>query len=84
MSNKKYAAEFVKQFFEENPEAQDLLQPQEDGYLFSKDLRDAMEPFKDMDVNECLESKDWFKALFKHAGISEEEFENILSGKKQS
>lgn len=77
------ASEMVKDFFKENPEALGLLQPQEDGHLFSKGLRDALEPFKEMNAGDCIRSPDFMKALCKHAGMTDEQFEDILNNAKE-
>lgn len=52
---------------------------EEEKYLFSKELRDAMQPFSKMDARECIKSVDFMKALCKHAGMSDEVFDEILN-----
>lgn len=78
--------DFIGDFFKENPEALEIakeLPPNEDGLLFSKELREAMKPFEKMDVRDCIRSKDFMKALCNHAGMSDEEFNNILNSCKE-
>ena len=53
-------------------------------FLFSKELRDALQPFAKMDVRECVKSVDFMKALCKHAGMSDDKFDEILNGKKST
>ena len=55
-----------------------LLTLQPEGYLFSEDLRNALEPFAKMDIRECLRSLDFLKTVCKHAGISGEEFNELI------
>lgn len=74
------AADLVKEFFKKNPEARKLITPQPDGYLFSQGLRDVLSGFGDMDVRECVKSHAFLKALCKHAGMSDEKFDEILNG----
>jgi hypothetical protein len=73
--------EHLNKIFEDHSEALheaiSQLEPQPDGMLFSKELRDAMAPFGKMDVRDALKSGDFFKALAKHAGMSDEEFDAI-------
>jgi hypothetical protein len=44
-------------------------------------LIDAMVPFGNMDVRDCINSKEWWKALCDYAGMSDEKFNEILNGK---
>lgn len=73
----------LEKVFEENQDAlikamQTLNEtPSKDGNLFSKELRDRMEKFGDMDVVEALKNPGFWKELCDHAGMTEEEFENI-------
>lgn len=53
--------------------------PNEDGMLFSKDLRDRISKFGDMDVTDALKNPDFWKELCAHAGMSEEEIERITN-----
>lgn len=76
---KKNAKHFAKKFFKENPEARTLIEPQPDGSLFSPELKSALAEFKDMDVRECVSSVDFMRALCRHAGMSDERFEEILN-----
>ena len=76
---KNTAAKLVSKFFQENPEAMELLDIQPDGSLFSPEMKEALSPFKDMDVRECVKSVDFMKALCKHAGMSDEQFNEILN-----
>lgn len=54
----------------------------ESEYLFSKDLRDALKPFEKMDVKDCIKSAAFCRALGKHAGMSDEQLDRVLNGKK--
>lgn len=74
------AADVVKEFFNQNPEARKLITPQPDGHLFSKGLRDALSSFGDMDVRDAVKSPAFLKALCNHAGMSDEKFDEILNG----
>lgn len=76
---KKHIREHMKEFFKKNPDAMDSINPQEDGSLFSQELKDALSPFKKMNVKDCVQSVDFWKALCKHAGMSDEKFEEILN-----
>ena len=40
-----------------------------DDFLFSKELRDKLEQFGNMDVGEAIASPQFFEVLFEHAGI---------------
>lgn len=44
-----------------------------DNFLFSKELRDRMAKFGDMDVSEALSNPDFFDALLDHAGMDQKE-----------
>lgn len=44
----------------------------EEEYIFSKELREKMEKFGEMDVSEALASPDFFEAIMEHAGIDRE------------
>ena len=44
-----------------------------DDFLFSKELRDRMEKFKDMDVGEAIASSVFYEALLDHAGLTQKE-----------
>lgn len=81
MMGKQDLNKLVSGFFQENPEALHLLEPQEDGHIFSKSLRETLEPFSKMDVRDCIKSADFMKALCKHAGMSDEEFQEILEAR---
>ena len=48
--------------------------------FFSKGLRDALSPFGKMDVRDCMRSPDFLRALCKHAGMPDEEFDEIIQG----
>lgn len=65
-------------------EAMETLEkrPNDDGMLFSKDFRDHMAPFGDKNPLEMLKDKNFWRHLAKYAGISDEEFENIVNAKK--
>lgn len=49
-----------------------------DGFIFSPELRKALKPFGKMDIRESFSSPDFLKALAKHAGMTDSEFENIM------
>ncbi len=51
-------------------------------YLFSKELRDKLQPFSQMDVRDCLANEDFLRTLCKHAGMSDERFNEILNRNK--
>lgn len=55
------------------------MKSDESEFLFSKELRDAMAPFGEMDVRECLNNVEFWKALCKHAGMDDNEFNSILN-----
>lgn len=73
----------LQSVFDENDEALKKAfqcmkdNPNEDGKLFSKELRERMSKFGDMDVTDSLKNKDFWKEMCAHAGMSEEEFERI-------
>ncbi len=78
--------DIIQQFFKENPEALKMaksLPPNEDGMLFSKDLRDALKPFEEMTAKEAVGSMDFMKALCKHAGMDDKTFNEILEGENE-
>lgn len=80
MKNKKNpAADPIKKFFKENPEAQKLLNPTNDGFVFSKEIRDLLAPFGNMDVREVVKSVEFMKTLSRYAGMSEDQIEEILN-----
>ena len=67
----------VRGFFDENPE---YIEQIEDGFVFTKGLRDALQPFGDMDVTERFRSTEFLRALFTYDNaMSNEEFDKILS-----
>lgn len=71
----------MQEFFTENPhefeKLRDAAKARGDEFLFSPEIRKSMAPFSQKSVKECLRSEDFFRAVFKHAGCSDEEFEEI-------
>lgn len=55
---------------------------EEENYIFSKKLREILEIFSEMDVNEALDSEEFWKTLCTYAGMSEEEFKDITKSVK--
>lgn len=49
----------------------------EEKHLFSKELRDRMEKFGSMSVEEALSSKEFLRELASHGGMTEEEMDNL-------
>lgn len=47
-------------------------------YLFSKEFRDFLTPFGNMDVTECLKSEEFMRALCMYTGMSYEELDGTL------
>lgn len=79
----------LQQFFDQNEEkTQQALKilldnPNEDGMLFSKEFREKMSKFGDMDCADALKSRDFWKELASYGGISDEEFEKITTRDNQ-
>jgi hypothetical protein len=44
-----------------------------DDFLFSKELRERMAKFGDMDVGEAIQSPAFFEALLDHAGMDQKQ-----------
>jgi hypothetical protein len=42
-------------------------------FLFSKELRDRMSKFNDVDVREAITRADFYDALLDHAGMNQQE-----------
>lgn len=49
----------------------------ENDFVFSKELREAMSPFKEYTPKECLSSPEFFDALLNFAGLSEEKKKDL-------
>lgn len=54
----------------------------ESEYLFSKELRDVLKPFEKMDIRDCIKSAAFCRTLGKHAGMTDEQLDSILNGKR--
>lgn len=54
------------------------MNKKEDDYLFSKELRDSLKDFGKMDVRDALQNRDFWKALAKHGGMSDEQVDEIF------
>lgn len=46
-------------------------------FLFSKELRDRMDKFGDMDVKDAITSPDFFNELMLHAGMNLNEIKDM-------
>ena len=73
------AIEPIKKFFKQNPHAEKLLNSSGDGFVFSKEIRELLAPFGNMDLREVVQSVEFMKTLSRHAGMSEEQIEDILN-----
>jgi hypothetical protein len=45
--------------------------------IFSDGLRDVMKPFSNMDVRDCVKNPEFYNALMKYAGMTDEEINSL-------
>ncbi|CAB4126512.1 hypothetical protein UFOVP80_11 [uncultured Caudovirales phage] len=50
----------------------------DDGYLFSKGLRDAMAEFKDMDIQDLMQNREFWTKIGLHGGMTQEQLDKIF------
>lgn len=54
-----------------------MKKDKEEDFLFSKELRDGLAEFEDMEVTEALKSPDFFNAILGVSGLSKEEQKDL-------
>jgi hypothetical protein len=57
---------------------EELAKNSKDGYLFSKDLRNMMEPFMKKNIDECLQDPNFYNHLLKHSGHDEQSRKKVF------
>ena len=50
-----------------------------DDLLFSKEIRDALTPWHEMDITDALNDKEFLRTLAKMGGVTDEELEKIFA-----
>lgn len=67
----------LEEYKEHKKEQENKTEKNDDDYIFSKSLRDAMSKFNDVPAREAITMPSFYDALLDHAGLSKEEKKNI-------